>query len=151
MTPQEALRQRVFGARRLRYIPDPQGEDFITALASDRWETANETEARGGGDCDAFSVWAVVRAYEDLLMTTAPDQPLGEWALVAGEVLQRRQWTGHMWVELKDGETTLWADPTWGWLPDTPVALGYAGNRRPLMRYVYDGIVFSRAEAYVLS
>jgi len=53
-----------------------------------------------------------------------------------------------MWVELKDGETTLWADPTWGWLPDAPVALG---NRRPLMRYVYDGIVFSRAEAYVLS
>lgn len=145
MTPREALRQRVLGARRFRYIPDPSGADYAEALANDRWETANEVEARGGADCDGLAVHCVVRAYDDVLMTGAP---LGTWALVAGEVLQRGTWRGHMWVEWRDDESTLWCDPTWGWLPDRPEALGYAGNRKPIMRYLYDGIIFSRAEAY---
>ena len=141
MSPLAALQNKIYSARSLAYIPDPEGKDFIEALALDRWETAAEVEARGGADCDGLSAWAIQRGYEL--------SREGEWALVAGRVKQRGQWAGHAWVELIHEGTRYWADPTWGWLPKRPDAHGYPESRRPVHRWVYDGVIFARQETFM--
>lgn len=135
------LTDACFAVRRYRYIPDTVTVDGMT-IPVDVWDTLREFEQRGGGDCDSMAIFAIEMAERD--------EP-GAYYFVAGEVLIRGEWSGHAWVELRVSDTEiLWADPTWGEVPQEPRALGYPATRRPVKCWRYAGNgQFDREEDYV--
>ena len=118
MTPRTALNTALHEAQaRFRYIADP------TTL--DTWDTVAEFEARGGGDCDGWTLWCLHRAS---LLAHAP----GCWWLLLGLVYPYGPKDGHAWAGLELDGVWLWADPTWGQTCDTP---DWWTDRRLTKRY----------------
>lgn len=139
------LDRYISDARRFRYLADADGPDPLIRLLNDEWDTAQEVEARGGADCDGFSLWTIERA------AAAIADPAAHLYAVAGLVRQSGRWLGHMWVGVEaDGETS-WCDPTWQKLTMSPQALGYPSTRLPSQRWLYvGGGQFQHQETYLL-
>ena len=150
MTPREALNQRVRDARRFRYVPDAaKTADWIEQVLADHFQTANETEARGQGDCEDYASWTIQRGYDLALDFTAPGESPGEWRMLLGAVYQQGVWSGHAWPELiePDGRR-VWADPTWGWRADDPAMLGFPATRTPRRGFRFNGMIYEGPIAY---
>jgi hypothetical protein len=112
---QYALDTAILEARsRFRYIPE--------APHVDEWDTPAEFEARGGGDCDGWTLWCLHRAAAE-----APAEDV--YWFVVGLV----DGVGHAWAELRlpDG-TRRWADPTYFLSCADP---GWYSRRTPLRAY----------------
>ena len=127
MTPEQAVNLYVREARaRFRYIPDLPDWD--------EWDTVQEFEARGGGDCDGFSKWVLAKAWMEC------PEPDRYW-LVVGET--SAGW--HAWVEVRYPDRRLWADPTWGYLCGDPS--GY--SHIPYEAYPIKGRLLGPATRYL--
>ncbi len=126
MTRLEALRQAVQECRqRFSYVPD---------RPDDYWQTPEETEQLGTGDCEDFAVWAIHRTEE-----LAPGSVL---QLVIGETERG----AHAWVELFDGRM-WWADPTHGFPTQVESPLWWA-DRVPKFGYLWNGQEFGERFEY---
>lgn len=142
VTPREAVTEACFRARNYQYLPDEVVTPDGVVVPIDVWGTLREFEARRGGDCDDFTCSTI-----EIAERAAPD---GAYWFVAGEVLVRGQWIGHAWVEIETEDARLWADPTWGRVPQPPSTLGYPASRRPWKRWHYAGKgLFDHEETYV--
>lgn len=132
-------------ARRFRYIADADSPDPLVRFMNDEWDTAKEFEARGGGDCDGFSLWTIERA------AAVIDDPSARFYAVMGLIRQSGRWVGHMWVGTEVGGESRWCDPTWHELTMSPEALGYPSTRLASHRWLYVGDgQFQQQETYLL-
>jgi hypothetical protein len=122
MTPSEALDAAITASHaRFRYLAD--------APTLDAWDTVAEMDARGGGDCDGWSLWCLAHA---AARVPAP----GAYWFVVGTVVRDGETLGHAWVEIRDGADRQWADPTWGMACR---GVAWYSDRVPQRAYPMDG------------
>lgn len=133
MTLEEALHLEIAEAQR-RYV-------YLLDGPNDHWKLEAEFERDGGGDCEDWSAYVVIRACRRvLLVAEALPEPIG---MIIGDVPGR-----HAWVGLGPGFGRRWFEPT----PGYPVVAGapwtFARTPRYARRFE-PGVGFLDSQVYV--
>ena len=135
MYPVDALRLACREAgERFLYLPEERGEEL--------WQTPAGTEARGGGDCEDFALWAIARSVDLMRADGGAFADSCEWRLIVGDLPNGR----HAWAELRLAGDVWWADPTPGY--GAPVGHPRAFGRTPLYAYRWEDGFLGQRFAY---
>jgi hypothetical protein len=98
------------------------------------WRTPAETAKSRKGRCVDFALYVL-----DAVSRANPEAKL---RLIVGDAPQAGR---HAWIEMDEGETVTWADPTWGEVHERE----WWDVRTPLWAYEWDGRGFGQKYEYV--